>query len=407
MCALMGRGALFLIVALAAVAHGGRAAASAQAGIEAPAVDPTIVRLAFTASTDAARDALLTAHPEIVTDAYVRAIGTTAYRGGDPENLAESYNAYRTLIVAGIRSGNVRLRIIGLTGVGTLAGQRADFALAEPALNEALALAESTGQAEQIIPASTNLGVVMRLQGKYDAAIASYRRSMAVAEKAGRRDMEARALTNLGIVAQQQGDLRAALDYLTRSLVIKEALDQKQDLANTLLSIGELHRHQGNLALARADFDRARALADAAPLRSAMSTALAGLGEIELLEGRHGSARELITRSLPAVRKRDRTRRGDEPHVRGDRSRRAARRNPSARLAFGALDHHSRRRDQLQFGRLGTGARSDPALPREDGRQQASSRAPPQSEPDDVHRQAAAAQYSSGIGAKDQYCNTE
>ena len=74
----------------------------------------------------------------------------------------------------------------------------------------------------------------------------------------------------------------------------------------------------------------------------------------------------------------------------GDRSRGAARRRARARrLDAGADGRDSGRGTQLHVARLTARARADPALPREDRRQQASGGAAAQLEPHDVHRQAA------------------
>ncbi|MSO29800.1 MAG: CHAT domain-containing protein [Acidobacteria bacterium] len=263
-----------------------------------PAVDPAVVELALAAATDEARAALFAAHPEMGTESMRSAIGIAARQRFVDGGSADALNGYRTVLYLAERTGNLRWRMLGLQGIGTLAGQRGDFAMAEPALVEALSIANSIAEADVLIVASNNLGIVQRLQGKYDDAIANYQRTLAVAEKAGRRDSVARTLNNLGVVAQAQGDARSALDYLTRSLALKEELGQTQDLVTTAVNIGDLHQYQRNFSLALDYFERGRELAVKAGVRRGEGSALTAIGGIHAVEGRYDAAKNSLLQAL-------------------------------------------------------------------------------------------------------------
>jgi CHAT domain-containing protein len=273
------------------------------------AVDQAVVDRALAADTDDARAALCAEHPEIGTDPMRFLVSDAALKLGIAGETDKALNGHRTVLLATTRAGNVRGRLISLNAIGFLTGQRGDFAAAEPLLIEARAIAESTGEATFIISASNNLGIVQRLQGKFEDAIANYQRVLPIAEAAGRQDSVARTLNNLAVVAEQQGDSRAALDYLTRSLAIKEALGQTQELITASLNIGVLHRDQRNFPLALDYFERSRARAVAAGDRRALIVVLSAIGELHASEGRYGRAKEVLTEALGlAEREREPTR---------------------------------------------------------------------------------------------------
>ena len=99
------------------------------------AIDTAVIALALAAATDEAREALVTAHPEIADEPLRRAIGEAATKKGAAGDTVSAFNGHRTVLYACTRAGNARGRVVSLNLIGTLAGQTGDFAVAESALS--------------------------------------------------------------------------------------------------------------------------------------------------------------------------------------------------------------------------------------------------------------------------------
>jgi CHAT domain-containing protein len=272
------------------------AAPRPQAPAAPSTVDRAVVERALAAADDIAREALVTAHPEIAVEPMRGAIVAAAAVRIKEGFLPSAVNAHRSLLLAATRMADTRGRMLALNLIGQFAGRAGDLTTAEPALLEALRMAEAAKDIDIQISASNNLGIVQRLQGKYDEAIASYRRTLAVAEAAGRRDSVARSLNNLGVVAQQQGDLRGALEYVMRSMVIKEELGE--EVATTYGNIGNIHHRQRHFSLALDYYERSRAEAERTRDRRPMMSAISNIGHVHMLEGRYVQARAALNQAL-------------------------------------------------------------------------------------------------------------
>lgn len=264
---------------------------------QAPSVNEAVVA-ALSADTESARRALLDAHPELIVEPGFTALRTAATLEARQTDPTRAYNGLRTLIDAAARAGDRGKRRQALKDLGTLAGQKGHFVIAEPALTEALASAEADHDVELFIVAANNLGIVYRLQGRFNESMASYRRGYAAAEAAGRRDSVARSLNNMGIVAEQQGDRREALSLLTRSLAIKETLGDEADIARTNTNIGIIHYSQGNLEQALTRFERSRDIGTRTGNRRVRAAALVDVGNIYALTGRFAEASATLNDAL-------------------------------------------------------------------------------------------------------------
>ncbi len=82
-----------------------------------------------------------------------------------------------------------------------------------------------------------NLGVIYRLQGRWDEAIAALDEAVATLARLGDRSREAQALGNLGAVYARKGERQKAKEYLRRASRIFADLGDAQRHGETLLAL--------------------------------------------------------------------------------------------------------------------------------------------------------------------------
>ncbi len=123
----------------------------------------------------------------------------------------------------------------------------------------------------------TELGVVLRRQGKIDAMVASFETALEIRKKLAKSDPGAHdarlaeAWNNLGTALRKAGNADGAQQAFSAALAIREALvacgtpESHHDLANTHASLGSLLRERGMLAGARAAFEAALRAHDEIP----------------------------------------------------------------------------------------------------------------------------------------------
>ncbi len=119
-------------------------------------------------------------------------------------------------------------------------------------LNDAIGFFErhQPEAAASLADALNHLGVVVRQQGDYEAAIAHHRRAVALRKALHpepHRDV-AESLNNLAVSLYQQGDYAAAEPYYAEALQVDQAVfgPQHPNVANVLANLGKLYELQGD-----------------------------------------------------------------------------------------------------------------------------------------------------------------
>jgi tetratricopeptide (TPR) repeat protein len=171
-----------------------------------------------------------------------------------------------------------------------------DFALAERALNDAIASAKALG--DEDLEASTwlDLGVMHQAMDDFAAAERCYRAVLDVHDTIASRS-EARARGNLGALAHDRGDLDAAYAHYVRAIAVAESILEPRLLGVFLSNLAVLDRERGHAGPARQRFVRSlRALEDAHDQRLE-GMVLGNLGMLDLEENRADVALASFERS--------------------------------------------------------------------------------------------------------------
>ena len=165
-------------------------------------------------------------------------------------------------------------------------------------LQAALHAAEHRGEKAEIATAAGNLGLVHRVRGELEEALAMHRKSLAIAEELGNRASMARQYGNLGLVHQQRGELEEALAMHRKSLAIHEELGNQTGIARQYGNLGVVHRRRGELGEAAKLLRKKIAIDEDMGNRPELAIGLYNLGNVLKNQGDWAGAAEHFRLSL-------------------------------------------------------------------------------------------------------------
>jgi tetratricopeptide (TPR) repeat protein len=290
------------------------------------------------AQTPEARDALLLAEPELVTDGLITALSRRGGQAAQEQAYPAAQIAFERMRDVARRVGNKRLEgealqnlanamyfqrnlqgalqayeerlplererddstgiAAALLGIATIRYSFSEYATALTTYREALAIQERLDDAGAMATTLISTGNVLYLQGEYSAAIADYTRSRDLNRKLPNPAGEADALEGLGRVFIAQGNYRAALEALAGVLADGKARNDRNDQGAALLSIGDVHFRLGNLDNARTALVESRTHFEAVKHLSHAGRAWQGLALVDLVASRFTLSEEEYRKSI-------------------------------------------------------------------------------------------------------------
>jgi predicted ATPase/DNA-binding XRE family transcriptional regulator len=163
------------------------------------------------------------------------------------------------------------------------------FALAE----EALTLAERTGDQADISNVLALLGSIMLAGGAEEEATTYFTESYAAAKRAGESPAMGLALLNLGELARKRGDVARASEFLEEALASVRAIDMTWGIANILTLLGHLARQQQDYERAKVRYRESLALYHRLGNATYTAWCLEGIAAVACAEGRYQHATRL------------------------------------------------------------------------------------------------------------------
>ena len=115
---------------------------------------------------------------------------------------------------------------------------------------EALALAEASGNAHRVAISESNLGILGVEMGDYVGALLHIQRSATLAQAHGFRGLVVAALTNHAALKRRQGQVAEAVALYERALVEAERADDPGTLLEVHTDLYACHKQTGDLAAA-------------------------------------------------------------------------------------------------------------------------------------------------------------
>ncbi len=166
------------------------------------------------------------------------------------------------------------------------------------------ALRQDDGKASPDVrgKAVLSAAVLSFMLGEYAEAEMWLQEALAIARTTGNRGVEAGALNNLSAIVQERGDFAQGRTLLEQAVAINRELGNRAWAAINLANLGELLLRRKDFNGARAFLEQALAESRSSELPSVEADSLGKLAYLERRSGNFATARQLAERSLAIYR---------------------------------------------------------------------------------------------------------
>ncbi|KIO29806.1 hypothetical protein M407DRAFT_21056 [Tulasnella calospora MUT 4182] len=187
-----------------------------------------------------------------------------------------------------------------LLEMGQMQFKRDSYEAAISLYQQALSLAESSGNQILAADALTHLGNAYRMQSKNRQAEESFIRAYEIYGRVGDDEDRATTLTGLGHVYHGQAKFTEAEESYTRAQEAFARIGNDQGQANTLYGLGVVRRHQGKYTEAEESLIQAQGIYARSGDDLGLGNTFDGLGTVYRIQSRYTPAEESFTRALEA-----------------------------------------------------------------------------------------------------------
>jgi tetratricopeptide (TPR) repeat protein len=143
---------------------------------------------------------------------------------------------------------------------GMFYAQRGDWARAVERLWRAVETLEDSPYVVEGIAVLNDLGMLLRLRGNNEGAVAAHEQALSLAEAIDDSILKAEAREQLGLDLEHCGQFDQAIEHFQEALGQHVALSQQETIVRTLNHLGEAYWRCGNLDAARDALTQALAL---------------------------------------------------------------------------------------------------------------------------------------------------
>jgi non-specific serine/threonine protein kinase len=185
-------------------------------------------------------------------------------------------------------------RLSAMTGAGTLAWRQSDYVAAIRWHEQALALAQATGDMSAEATARNNLGAQAVEAGDLAAAAAQFEASLALASASGDPMATYRPLHNLGFIALLRGEPERANGYLAEAITLGRRTGEGWMLAAQLNALGHAAFDRGDAAVAATHFTAAITAGQERGNPCDIADSLEGVARVGAAAGRPAAAARLV-----------------------------------------------------------------------------------------------------------------
>ena len=189
-------------------------------------------------------------------------------------------------------------RATALNGLGTLAYDMGDFAIASAAYQESLAIYQEQNNPTNTAPLLINIGNVAYRQGNYGMARLHYEEALTLYRGLEHASGIASALGSLGNIEDAEGSYAAARSFQEESLALSRRLGDARMTAYTLHNLANLAVREGDIGRARALHEESLAMKRTLGDRRGIAALLNSLGRIAAEAGDHDGAGRRFTEAI-------------------------------------------------------------------------------------------------------------
>jgi CHAT domain-containing protein/tetratricopeptide (TPR) repeat protein len=251
------------------------------------------------APNEDARNALLAANSDLVTDDLVKFLvdvrGLPLLRA--KTDLSKTRAIFEITLSIAKRLNDKNRIANSLNDIGLVLKDQGDYEAALDYAHRAAAIFEELKDPDLAL-AYNDIGIVLRLQGNYQEASDSYRKALRIYEAQGDKRSIAMAAFNLGNVYAGLGNQRLALDQYKRSLEISKELGIQLGIAYNADSLGSVYESQGDYDLALSNYRQSLALKEKAANQREVANTLMNMGVVYQDMTKPALAREYMGKAL-------------------------------------------------------------------------------------------------------------
>lgn len=211
-----------------------------------------------------------------------RGIGLAQFYMGDNEPALAQFEKALEVAEAIADQGRIAIVLLEIAGTRFELGQLDAAAEID---RRVLGMATELGDRMLQLRALNELGSVANRRGDFDAAVSAYQDSLALCEALDAQRPKRNALHNLGQVLAARGDYQAALGMFERSLAISATMEDRFGMALTSGAIGSTWRALGNYRLAAVNLQKSLGLAEAIQSKPRIAETLSNLGLLYYSQG--------------------------------------------------------------------------------------------------------------------------
>lgn len=185
-----------------------------------------------------------------------------------------------------------------MAGLGQIIYFQAGYEPAKELMQEALALAQATGNQGTMAYVLHCLGQTAEFQGEYREAGPYFQESIRLFKGMGERRLRAFALNNWGRATYAMGAYAQARALIDEALALRRALGDRIGIAYSLLDLGKLARATGQYGQARSLIQESLRISEELEGEDLIAGCLNNLGLVACLQGESEQAESWLRQSL-------------------------------------------------------------------------------------------------------------
>lgn len=173
-----------------------------------------------------------------------------------------------------------------------------DYLLSDKYLDKAKGILETTDEQDALAFVHFAKAVNSHIRGDFIHALEMYNEAIELAERTGNAKLMSSCYSSIGTVLLDRKDPEKAMDYFRETLSLKKAIDDQKGIANTFTSIGRSHEELGELDSSLMYYNQALIIRANLKMNRAIAGSEYNIGGILIKMGKYAKAEKSLQIAL-------------------------------------------------------------------------------------------------------------